>query len=99
MRDLNISYPVDRLRELVARGELGGLGPNGYSFMGALRDAPRVESETGPEVGPAARRGGRGRGPRHAHVTVLHAHRRCAGPRARGAGHRHDVDQPGAGAY
>jgi D-proline reductase (dithiol) PrdB len=51
MRDLNISYPVDRLRELVARCELGGLGPNGYSFMGALRDAPRVESETGPEVG------------------------------------------------
>ena len=29
----------------------GGLGPNGYSFMGALRDAPRIESETGPEVG------------------------------------------------
>ena len=29
----------------------GGLGPNGYSFMGALRDAPRVEGETGPEVG------------------------------------------------
>ena len=51
MRDLNISYPVDRLRELVARGELGGLGPNGYSFMGALRDAPRIESETGPAVG------------------------------------------------
>ena len=51
MRDLNISYPVDRLRELVARGELAGLGPNGYSFMGALRDAPRVASETGPEVG------------------------------------------------
>ena len=24
MRDLNISFPVDRLRELVARGELGG---------------------------------------------------------------------------
>ncbi len=51
MRDLNISYPVDRLRELVARGELGALAPNGYSFMGALRDAPRVEGETGPEVG------------------------------------------------
>ena len=51
MRDRNISYPVDRLRELVARGEVGALGPNGYSFMGALRDAPRVEGETGPEVG------------------------------------------------
>ena len=51
MRDLNISYPVDRLRELAGRGELGGLGPNGYSFMGALRDATRLQKETGPEVG------------------------------------------------
>ena len=51
MRDLNVSYPVDRLRELVERGEVGGLGPNGYSFMGALRDASRLEKETGPEVG------------------------------------------------
>jgi D-proline reductase (dithiol) PrdB len=50
MRDLNISYPIGRLHELVERGELGGLGPNGYSFMGALRDTLRVESETGPEV-------------------------------------------------
>jgi len=51
MRDLNISFPIDRLRELAARGEIGGLGPNNYSFMGALRDLPRVEGETGPEVG------------------------------------------------
>jgi D-proline reductase (dithiol) PrdB len=51
MRDLNISFPIDRLRELVARGALGGLGPNHYSFMGALRDAARLEKETGPEVG------------------------------------------------
>ena len=51
MRDLNVTFPIDRLRELVARGELGGLGPNNYSFMGALRDVPRVEGETGPEVG------------------------------------------------
>ena len=51
MRDLNVSFPVDRLRELMARGEIGGLGPNHYSYMGALRDLPRVESETGPEVG------------------------------------------------
>ena len=51
MRDLNVTFPIDRLRELAARGEIGGLGPNNYSFMGALRDAPRVEKETGPEVG------------------------------------------------
>jgi D-proline reductase (dithiol) PrdB len=51
MRDVNVSFPVDRLRELVARGELGGLAPSSYSFMGAQRDAGRIERETGPEVG------------------------------------------------
>ncbi len=51
MRDLNISFPIDRLRELVARGELGGLAPTHYSFMGAQRELGRVERETGPEVG------------------------------------------------
>jgi D-proline reductase (dithiol) PrdB len=51
MRDLNVTFPVDRLRELVARGELGGMAPNHYSFMGALRDLPRLQNETGPEVG------------------------------------------------
>ena len=53
MRDINVSFPIDRLRELVARGELGGLGPNHYSFMGAQREVARIESQTGPE---AARR-------------------------------------------
>jgi D-proline reductase (dithiol) PrdB len=50
MRDVNISFPIDRLRELTARGEIGGLAPNAYSFMGALRDTARITSETGPEV-------------------------------------------------
>jgi D-proline reductase (dithiol) PrdB len=58
MRDVNISYPIDRLRELVARGELGGLGPRGYSFMGALRDTARLEGETGPEIGRRLREEG-----------------------------------------
>jgi D-proline reductase (dithiol) PrdB len=51
MRDLNVTFPIDRLRELVARGELGGLGPNNYSVMGALRDTVRIEAETGPDLG------------------------------------------------
>ena len=53
MRDINVSFPIDRLRELITRGELGGFGPNHYSFMGAQRDCARIEQETGPE---AARR-------------------------------------------
>jgi D-proline reductase (dithiol) PrdB len=51
MRDVNICFPIDRLRELITRGELGGLGPNSYSFMGAQREVARIEAETGPEVG------------------------------------------------
>ena len=51
MRDLNISFPVDRIRELVARGVLGGVAPSHYSFMGAQRELARIERETGPEVG------------------------------------------------
>ena len=50
MRDINVSFPIDRLRELAERGEIGGLAPRHFSFIGALRDVRRVESETGPEV-------------------------------------------------
>ena len=58
MRDLNITFPVDRLRELVERAELGGVAPSHYSFMGALREVHRLEEETGPEVGRRLRQEG-----------------------------------------
>lgn len=58
MRDVNISFPIDRLRELIARGELGEIGPNGYSFMGAQREVARIMNETGPEVGRRLREEG-----------------------------------------
>jgi D-proline reductase (dithiol) PrdB len=58
MRDVNISFPIDRLRELVGRGALGALGPHGYSFMGAQRELARLEGETGPEVGRRLREEG-----------------------------------------
>jgi D-proline reductase (dithiol) PrdB len=37
-RDLNVVYPVDRLRELVGRGRIGELAPRFVSFMGAQPD-------------------------------------------------------------
>lgn len=49
-RDLNVVFPLDRLRELVAGGRLGSLGPHCYSFMGAQRDCSRIEAETAPDV-------------------------------------------------
>jgi D-proline reductase (dithiol) PrdB len=37
-RDLNVVYPLDRLRELVDRGRIGGIAPRFLSFMGAQFD-------------------------------------------------------------
>jgi D-proline reductase (dithiol) PrdB len=50
LRDLNVIFPLDRVQELVERGELGGLAPSFYSFMGAQRDASRIERTSAPEV-------------------------------------------------
>ena len=49
-QDINVTFPIDRLRELAARGVLGGLAPHYYSFMGALRNPRGIVEETGPEV-------------------------------------------------
>jgi D-proline reductase (dithiol) PrdB len=50
MRDINISYPIDRLKELAAQGVIGSVASDGYSFMGAARTPRTMERETGPEV-------------------------------------------------
>ena len=49
-RDINVTYPIDRMRELADQGKIGALAPNNYSFMGALRDCTVVAEQTGPEV-------------------------------------------------
>ncbi len=49
-QDLNIVFPLDRIRELSERRVVGPMGPNCYSFMGAQRDLTVVKSQTGPEV-------------------------------------------------
>lgn len=50
LQDMNIAFPLDRLRELSERQVIGALAPNSYSFMGAQRDLSEVKAETGPEV-------------------------------------------------
>jgi D-proline reductase (dithiol) PrdB len=49
-RDLNVTFPMDRLHELVERGMLGSITGNYYSFMGAQTNPKRILEETGPEV-------------------------------------------------
>ena len=51
LRDLNLLLPIDRLRELVQAGEIGAVGPNMYSFLGAQRKYDGLINEFGPEVG------------------------------------------------
>jgi D-proline reductase (dithiol) PrdB len=50
MRDLNVTLPIDRVRELVDKGIVGSLAENYYSFMGALRNPKPLIEVTGPEV-------------------------------------------------
>jgi D-proline reductase (dithiol) PrdB len=49
-RDINIAFPIDRARELAARGIIGEVSQNYYSFMGGLRDLRPVIENTGPQV-------------------------------------------------
>lgn len=42
-RDLNVVLPVERLRELAAAGEIGGLARLGYGFMGHIT-GPHLET-------------------------------------------------------
>ena len=48
-RDLNCQFPIDRLRELVAAGEVGSLAPRFWSgFMGRIYNRSKVLEESAP---------------------------------------------------
>ena len=49
-KDVNITFPIDRMRELQERGQVGSLSENFYSFMGAQRDPSKILSDGAPEV-------------------------------------------------
>jgi D-proline reductase (dithiol) PrdB len=58
-RDINVVFPIDRVREFVERGEIGSLSPTYFSFMGAQRPPyDRLLQETGPEVARRLRAAG-----------------------------------------
>jgi D-proline reductase (dithiol) PrdB len=46
--DLDVVYPIDRLDELAARGEIGSVAPRHLAFMGAQFDLATVQHDTGP---------------------------------------------------
>jgi D-proline reductase (dithiol) PrdB len=49
-KDPNLAFPIDRLRELVARGRLGGLNRRHLSFMGSITAPGRLLRDSLPEA-------------------------------------------------
>jgi D-proline reductase (dithiol) PrdB len=50
LRDRNLVLPLDRLREMLARGEIGNIAPHHYSFMGSIVGPAKLMKESAPEV-------------------------------------------------
>jgi D-proline reductase (dithiol) PrdB len=48
--DRNLALPLDRFRELAARGEIGALNHRHFSFMGSIIKPGKLIAETAPEV-------------------------------------------------
>jgi len=46
--DRNLGFPLDRLREMAARGEIGSLNARALSFMGSITAPGRLVKETAP---------------------------------------------------
>ena len=49
-RDPNVAFPLDRLRELGAAGEIGEVAPRHLSFMGSITAPGRLAKRTAPEA-------------------------------------------------
>jgi D-proline reductase (dithiol) PrdB len=50
LRDRNLVFPLDRLREMRARGEIGTIAPYHYSFMGSIVGPSKLIKQSAPEV-------------------------------------------------
>jgi len=50
LRDRNLVLPLDRLREMQTRGEIGTIAPHHYSFMGSIIGPAKLIRQSAPEV-------------------------------------------------
>jgi D-proline reductase (dithiol) PrdB len=48
--DRNLGFPLERLREMAAHGEIGSLNGRAFSFMGSITAPGRLVKETAPAV-------------------------------------------------
>jgi D-proline reductase (dithiol) PrdB len=58
LADINVVYPIDRLKELVAQGVIGRVASSAVSFMGYFSNVFRMRDEVVPAVVAAVRRAG-----------------------------------------
>jgi D-proline reductase (dithiol) PrdB len=58
LADINVVYPIDRLKELVAEGVIGQVATPAVSFMGYFSNVFRIRDETVPAVVTAVKRSG-----------------------------------------
>jgi D-proline reductase (dithiol) PrdB len=49
-QDRNVAFPLDRLRELAAAGEIGSVAPRHLSFMGSITAPGRLARQSAPEA-------------------------------------------------
>ena len=52
-RDINVIFPIERLRELAGEGVIGGLTENFYTFIGYNMDPERLERTLAAEIATA----------------------------------------------
>ncbi len=57
-QDINVVYPIDRLKELAAEGIVGRVASPAVSFMGYFTNVFRIRDEVAPAVVAAARGSG-----------------------------------------
>lgn len=48
--DANLAFPLDRFRDLEARGEIGQLNHRHFSFMGSIVGPGKLITDTAPQV-------------------------------------------------
>lgn len=53
-RDPNVVFPIDTLRTMAAKGEVGSLTANAFTFMGGIYSSRRVREKLAPAIANAA---------------------------------------------
>jgi D-proline reductase (dithiol) PrdB len=56
--DINVAYPIDRLKELAVEGVIGQVASPAVSFMGYFSNVFRIRDEVVPAVVAAVQRSG-----------------------------------------